>query len=101
MGGIIDRNSFVRQMVMEISFRISVSMDCCDRSKYGQANNSWDAAHRCNPRSNSWKGISQVLPFFVPFTALFLVCGNIIRYWIDPWVSFMGNRFHDFSVSLL
>lgn len=29
--------------------------------------------------------VSQVLPKFLPFTKLSLGCGNLIRFWDDPW----------------
>lgn len=42
-----------------------------------------------------WKGISQILPCFLPSTKLSLGSGNMIRFWADPWVSSspMSSRF--------
>lgn len=55
------------------------------RSKLGHTSNNWDAAHtslstHCSP----WKGLLQILHIFIPFTRMYLGCGNLIRFWLDP-----------------
>lgn len=58
------------------------------RSKYGEAENRWTAANiKKSSPGCPCKGTAQLLPIFRPLTKLSLGCGNIIRFWVDPWIS--------------
>lgn len=54
------------------------------RSKFGHNSNCLDADYFPSSSHRSmWKGISQSLPHFRPFTILCLGYGNKIRFWLD------------------
>lgn len=88
LGGIIDRNKallgkWLWRYLEPHSLWLAVI-----RSKYGQHGNHWAAVNVAHSSHYSpRKGISQLLPSFLPFTKLSLGNGNMIRFSVDQWVS--------------
>lgn len=57
------------------------------------SSNNWDAVSTSYSSHHSpWKGVSQIVPVFPPFTKLSLGCGNLIRFWLDLWVDSIPLR---------
>lgn len=72
-------------MIVEVPIEHHTLWVVVIQSKIRHDSNCWDAVDLPSASHQSlWKGISQILPVFLPLTKLSLGSGNKICFWLDP-----------------